>query len=97
MLPDKAKDWAEELDNNIRRRLKRAGLVKSGRLLRSIKTDVSLDNGDVVLRTYMEEYGLILNERSPFLDESFQEFKDDMESRIEGRIWKDIQQIIDNK
>lgn len=85
MLLKKVKDWAEGLDNSIRKNLKSAGLVKSGRLLNSIKTDVNKDGDDIVLRTKMEDYGLILNERSPFLDESFKEFDADMERRLENR------------
>lgn len=97
MLPEEAKVWASQLDNTIRYKLETAGMVKSGRLLRSIQTEVSMESGDVRFRTSMEEYGLILNDRVPFLDESIEVFTDHIDQYLEGAVWNDIQQIIDNK
>ena len=89
------KNWAEELDDTLRKKLKRAGLVKSGRLLNSIATEVNTDNGDMVMRTQMEDYGVALNERSPFLDESISELEAELEQGLEKQISKDIQQLTD--
>lgn len=99
MLLNDAQVWAAQLDNTIRYKLEVAGMVKSGRLLRSIKTEVSQDGGDVVFRTSMEDYGVVLDKRFPFLSESVEEFEAHVDQYLEESVWNDIEQIVgkDNK
>lgn len=77
-----ADDIPQLVTRAVQAQIQLHGLIKSGDLLRSVQTSVQHDVLGLQIVCSMEDYGVILNERIPFIDRAFEGMEEELMDRI---------------
>jgi hypothetical protein len=93
-LESTLEDLAPRITASLQQRIAELRLIRTGRLVYSVETEVIRLDGGFRLQTRMEDYGLVLNRRYRFIDNVVDENEALIEQEITAAIGADIEDKI---